>query len=339
MKVIATILAGAFLIVFGSVPVFAAEPEPPTDDPKYTGKEVTDSSRLEDILATQYNKRQTEHFFLETSYPVEGAKDYIRFCEKQYEAFLEWAGLPKNHKLWGTRAHIAIIGNKGEWEAYLAYSNRSLPQREIEARKRVGGQWGTSPPNILNYSREGSTPAADKLHLYHTLTHLFQHGLSGSSLQGKGFIPWLFEAFSFYRALELFGATGSGCINFDTQAEQAKTRAWNDPDDWIKMLKREVKKKNDEDFVLFWHKDLSSIPKPTYVKSWSLIDFFLRSDESKADFIRILKMLKTSKDQAKAMKMVYNASPDDIDKEWRKWIKKQRSRKLTKGKKRKRKKK
>lgn len=327
------ITAAALVFLWAALPALRAEEgeEAPVENPKYVGVPVEEPSGLENLLATQYNKRQTEHFFLETSYPVEAAKDYIAFCEKQYEAFLAWAGLPKDHKLWGQRARIAIIGNKGEWEALQAYRNRNLPQREIEMRKKVGGTWSSSPPYVHNYSREGSTADHDKLHLYHSLTHLFQHGLSGSSREG--FIPWLYEAFSFYRALELFGATGSGCINFDTQAEQAKTRAWNDPDDWIKLLKREVRKKNDEDFVLFWHKDLSSIPKPTYVKAWSLIDYFLRDEEAKADFIRFLKMLKTKNDQAKALKMIYNATPDDIDKEWRKWIKRQRSRKLTKGRK------
>jgi hypothetical protein len=301
------------------------------EDPKLIGEPVNEASRLEELLATEYNKRQTEHFFLETSYPMDSAKDYIRFCELQYAAFLKWAGLPANHKLWGQRAHVVVIANKGEWEALLRYQYRHLPPKELELRLKIGGTWNSQPPRVFSRSHEGSNPVSDKLGIYHSLNHLFLHGLSGSG--GHGFIPWLYESFSFYWALKIFGATGGGCIAFDTAAKQDEHRAWNDPDDWIKLLKREVKKKNDEDFILFWHKNLTSIPKPTFVKAWSLIDYLLRDDDAKGDFLRFIKMLKNKNDQAKALKMVYNWTPDDLDKAWRKWIKKQRSRKLTKGKK------
>ncbi len=323
-------LAAAALFAICAAPAFSVEkPEekPVIEDPTLTGEEVKDSSKLEEILATTYSKRQTAHFFLETSYPMDAAKDYIRFCEVQYAEFLKWADLPKDHNLWGQRAHIAIIGNKGEWEALMDYQNRSMPPREREMRKKVGGIWNSHPPMVFNYSHEGSSADADKLHVFHSLTHLFLHGFTGSAQDG--FIPWLYESFSFHREIELFGALGAGCIAFETQAEKDKDNAWTDPDDWIKLLKKEVQQKNDEEFVIFWHKNLMDIPKPTYVKSWSLIQFFLRDAAAKADFLRFLKMLKTKGDQHKALKMVYNMEPDDIDKEWRSWIKKQKSKKLT----------
>jgi hypothetical protein len=329
------ILYGLFpllLLGLAGSPALAAEgdgEETPVDAEKLYGEEVTETSRLEELLATEFQKRRTVHFFLETGYPMEQARDYIRFCEERYAGFLKWAGLPANHKLWGTRAHVVVFTNKGEWEAYRRYSLRHLKPKEIEMRLKVSGTWRAQPPMRFIYSREGASPTQDKLHLLHGLMHIMLHGLCGSGR--GGFLPWLFEAFSFHWELEIFGGLSGGCVNFETQAKKGEERAWTDPDDWIKLLKREVKKKKDEDFVLFWHKDLSSLSKPTLVKSWSLIQYFLRDEDAKGDFVRFLKLLKDRKDLGKGLKMVWNATPDDIDKAWRKWVKKQRSRKLTKG--------
>ncbi len=324
---VAVILALAPAAAFCGEKPPKPEEKPEMEDPSLTGEEVKEASGLENTLATTYAKRQSTHFFLETSYPMESAKDYIKFCEVQYADFLKWADLPKDHNLWGQRAHIVVIGNKGEWEALLRHQYRSLPPKEQELRMKIGGFWDSHPPVTFNLSHEGATPEADKLHILHSLTHLFLHGLTGSG--GDGFIPWLYEAFSRHRELELFGGLGGGCIAFETQAERGKDNSWNDPDDWVKLLKKQVMQKDDEEFVMFWHKNLMDVSIPTYVKSWSIIQFLVRDDAAKGDFLRFLKMLKTKNDQAKALKMVYNFAPDDLEREWRAWIKKQKSKKLT----------
>jgi hypothetical protein len=171
-------------------------------------------------------------------------------------------------------------------------------------------------------------PESDKLHLFHFLNHLFLHGLAGSGQDGQ--FSWLWEAFSWHRSIEVFGARGGTCLSFGPGhggREDREWREWNDPDDWVDLLKRDVRAKSDEDFILFWHKDLMAIQPKTYVKAWAMIRWFTRDVEEKARFVDFLSLLlKTKNDQARALKEVYGASPDDIDKAWRKWIRSQPNR-------------
>ncbi|GEM_PF-1987682 len=293
------------------------------EDPEFIGEEVTEQSEIEKILFTEYRKRRNKHFILETSYDMEAAKDYISFCEWAYREFLKWCGKdPKTYELWNTRAHVAIIANKAEWECLMRARNKGRPPHELERLKNIGGQWG--PSFTINYSREGSTADQDKLNVFHSLNHLFCHGLAKSG--HDGIIWWLWESFAKMREIDVFGTCGPGCINFETHAKTKEDRAWNDIDDWVTLLKRDVRTKQDEDFILFWHKDVMSIQNKTYVKGWSIIRYLTRRDKEKEQFVQFLEMLKTKSDQGRAMETVLGLSPDELDKKWRRWIKSQPSR-------------
>jgi len=325
MKTIASMIGAAFLLWAAQGIAFAGQPpeekkEAPSD-PELIGEEVTEQSEIEKLLFTEYRKRRTKHFMFETSYDMETAKDYIAFCETAYREFLKWAGKPPETDLWGTRAHVAVVNNKAEWECLMRARNKGRPPAELERLKDIGGQWNSSPPFTINYSREGQTPEADKLNVFHSLNHLFCHGLAGSGHQG--ILWWLWEGFSFMRELDVFGARGPGCINFETAAKTPEDRAWNDVDEWVTLLKRDVRAKQDEDFILFWHKDVMNIPTKTYVKAWSMIRYFTRDDASKATFVEFVSMLKTKNDQGRAIQEIYGTDPDGVDKEWREWIKRQ----------------
>jgi len=213
------------------------------------------------------------------------------------------------------------VSNKAEWECLMRARNKGRPPAELERLKDIGGQWNSSPPFSINYSSEGSTPEADKVEMFHSLNHLFCHGLAGSA--HAGILWWLWEGFAFMRSLDVLGARGGGCINFETSAKTPEDRAWNDVDEWVTLLKRDVRAKQDEDFILFWHKDVMNIPTKTYVKAWSMIRYFTRDEASKAKFVEFVSMLKTKNDQGRAVQEVYKTDPDGIDKEWRDWIKRQ----------------
>jgi len=288
------------------------------DDPALTGEEVTEQTEFEKILFTEYRKRRSAHFMFETSFDADACKEYTAFLELSYRDLLKWAGKPADTDLWGTRAHIALIHNKAEWECLMTHRTRGRPPNEVEAIKNAGGTWVGSPPESIEYSHEGMNPEADKLQIFHSLNHLFLHGLAGSGHDGQ--LPWLWEAFSWHRSIEVFGSRGGSCFAFETVAKGAEDRAWNDIDDWVDLLKRDVRAKQDEDFILFWHKNIMAIQTKTYVKGWAIIRYFTRDEKEKAKFVNFLSLLKTKNDQARALKEVYNVSPEDVDKAWREWI-------------------
>ncbi|MHC5039090.1 MAG: hypothetical protein ACYTHM_17415 [Planctomycetota bacterium] len=287
-------------------------------------------SRIEQLLFTVYNKRRTEHFILETSYDMGLCMDFIAFCETQYREFLRWCGKPEGTQLWPYRVRVVIINNKAEWDCLMRAMNRGEPSHILEKRKELGGSWNVR--QIVQYSREGSTPDHDKLHLFHMLNHLFLHGLAKSGHEGR--IWWLWESFAWYRAIEIFGAKGSGCGNYETGALTDEERAWNDLDDWVILLKRDVRTKMDEDFTRFWQRDLTRIKYKNLVKGWSLIRFFCRDQGSKARFIRFLELLKTKNDQERAFiqAFAFEEGRDGetvgawIDRQWRNWILRQPTR-------------
>jgi hypothetical protein len=316
-----------FLVALFLNPAFARDKkgeDEPLSDPELIGEEVTEQSEIEKLLFTEYRKRRTKHFFLETSYDTDQCKEYMAFCETSYREFLKWANKPADFELWNTRAHVAILANKAEWECLMKARNKGRPAWELERLKNIGGQWDGHRLQTLNYSREGSTPEQDKLHLFHTLNHLFLVGLQKSG--GAGRVWWLYEGHSMLREIQVFGTRGTGCISFETQAKTEDDRAWNDLDDWHSLLKRDVRQKQDEDFVLFWHKDLTAIQNKTYVKGWSIIRWMCRDDKNREKFIQFLEMLKTSNDQRRALETAFGMDPEAIDKAWRKWIMRQPTR-------------
>jgi hypothetical protein len=295
----------------------------PVEDPALVGEEVGEQSEFEKLLFTEYRKRRTQHFLLETSYDTAAAKDYIAFCEQSYRDFLTWAGKPADTDLWGSRARVVVVSNKAEWECLMTALNKGRPPSELEQVKKMSGQWNSSPPMTMIYSRDGSTAESDKLHLFHTLCHLFLHGLAGSSQQG--IVWWLWEGFSAYRELEVFGAKGTSCVDFRTSAKKEQGGGWADTDKWIALLKKDAHDKQDEALELFWHKNVTDIQEKTIAKAWSLIRYLTRDEASKARFVEFLSMLKTRNDQARAMKEALGTDPNAIDAEWKKWIRLQLS--------------
>jgi hypothetical protein len=294
------------------------------DDTSLAGEEVVEQSEIETLLFTGYRKRRSAHFFFETSFDADACKETIAFCEKSYLDFLQWAGKPPETDLWGMRAHIALLHNKAEWECLLMRRTQGMPPHIVEGFKNVGAQWEASPPAAFLYSREGSDRGADKVHLFHFLNHLFLHGLAGSGSDGT--VWWLWEAFSWHRSIEVFGARGGTCRSFDTDGDGREDRAWFDIDDWVDLLKRDVRAKQDEDFLLFWHKDLMNIQSKTCVKAWSMIRWFTRDEKERAKLVDFVSMIKTKNDQARALKEVYDMNPGDLDKAWREWIRGQPNR-------------
>lgn len=293
-------------------------------DPAYTGEEVTEQSEIEKVLFTEYRKRRNAHFLFETSYDMESAKDYLAFCEWAYRDFLKWCGKPEDYELWPNRCHVGLIANKAEWECLMMHRNKGRPAHELERLKNIGGQWSAAGPMTLNYSREGSTPEQDKLNLFHTLNHLFLHGLAKSG--PDGIVWWLWEGFSILREVDVFGTRGPGCISFETSADSPEDRAWNDIDDWVTLLKRDVRTKQDEDFILFWHKDVMSVQLKTFVKAWSIIRYLTRSDREREEFVKFIELLKTKNDQSRALETALKTDPEELDKAWRTWIKRQPTR-------------
>jgi len=140
---------------------------------------------------------------------------------------------------------------------------------------------------------------------------------------GREVVPWLYEGVAIGWEIEAFG----NILDNRPKWARRNARIWDDPNDWIKLLTREVRKKNDEEFVFFWQKDAASIAKSTLVKAWSLVQYLTRDSDEKTRFLRFIGMVQRGRDQAKALKEIYNLSPLTLDREWRKWIKQQRSRK------------
>ena len=320
-------------LVMLSGPALAGEKKPPEDagdkarpaeDPSLVGEVVSEKSEYENLLFTEYRKRRTAHFFFETSYDMDACKDYIAFLEQQYRDFLKWAGKPADTDLWGTRAHAVLVHNKAEWEALMTQMTRGQPPHVVEALKNGSGTHQASPPALVAYSSAGSDPLNDKMLMFHNLNHLFLYGLAGAG--GEALLPWLFEAFSWHRSFEVFGHQGSSCMGFGTVVGRDDDRAWNDVDDWVALLQRDAALKQDEDFTLFWHKDLTSIATKTYVKSWSIVRYLLRDEKEKAKLVSFVSMLKSKPDQARALKETCSVTGEELDKDWRVWIRKQPSR-------------
>ncbi len=293
------------------------------EDPAFVGEPVKETSQLEKDLFTEYQKRRTPHFFVETSRDADAARAYAAFCEWAYGDFLRWAGKDaETYGLWNVRAHVAVIANRGEWESLMLARNRDASRFVKEKLKKVGGQWSARGLFTLVHSRGDATLEGECLQLFHTLNHLFLHGLAKSGPEGC--VWWLWEAFSMMRGVEVFGAPGPGCTDFKTGVEHRDDPAWRDPDAWVRLLKVDVRMKQDEPFVVFRHKDVQSIRQTTYVKAWSILRYLTRGKRERAKFVAFLERLKTKGDQDRALQDVLGMDAETLDGRWRRWVRRQR---------------
>jgi hypothetical protein len=289
-------------------------------------------SHAEKMLFTEYRKWISPHFFLETSFDANRARDLISFLETAYAEFLKWALKSKGYDLWRKRVHVIVIYNRAEWECLIKGHLKGKPIHEVAGIIKTGFYWCPDLLLAWHYSRDGSTPESDKIALFHTLNHLFLNGLASSGREG--IVWWLWEGFAFHRSLEIFHSRGPTCGREPDRKGGRGKDPWADVDDWVSLLKRDVRTKQDEDFVIFAHKDPWMIQTKTYVKAWSLVRYLVRDIPNKRKFIGFVEGIETEGKQSGALAESFDLVPDrrdptafdKIDREWRAWIKRQPSR-------------
>jgi hypothetical protein len=322
-------LAVPFVLLAGAAPASAGEPAEPgkgrepaqktaPEDPALVGEEVKEQSDIERILETEHRKRRTAHFALETSLDADACKELVAFCEKSYREFLAWAGKPPDTWLWAARAQVVVIDRKTEWQSLILHRHRGEADYLVNEHLFTGADWDPSPPLILFYSHEGSDRKHDEFTLFHYLNHFFLHGLAGSGRDG--IVWWLWEGFSWHRSAEVFGFPGRRCVPYDRDVLTREEQAWTDPDEWVRLLKQEVRENADVALVQFFQKGVTRIEEKTHAKGWSLVRYLVRDEEERAKFVRFVSTLKTSQDQARALEECHGLTPEGLDAAWREWI-------------------
>jgi hypothetical protein len=288
--------------------------------PKHGDEEIVDDIVwLANILATYYAQSQSKHFFIETSHSLAMAENYLAFLETQYRKILKWSNRTQESGFWKGRAHVAVLTDKGEWEVLMQYHYRAKAPDEME--KRIGNNiiCSAEPPRIWLFASEDSKLRETKLRLLYHLSNLCLLRMGTSP--NREVVPWLYEGVAIGWEIEAFG----DILANQTRGERRINRIWDDPNDWVKLLKREVKKKSDGYLLAFWRYDAVYFTKPVLVKIWSLVQYLTRDSDARTRFLRFIGIVHSREDQAKALKTVYDLTHDGLDREWRKWIKQLRS--------------
>jgi hypothetical protein len=293
---------------------------------------LRERSETEDLLFTEYRKVRSLHFDLETTSDSDCARDMIEFCEKMYSAFIDWARKPPGFRLWPGRAHVLLINNKAEWETLVKMHGKGRSVVEAMHIISRGFHWCPKDLEAWHHSPTGSTVSSTQINLLHTLNHLFLSGLARS--HGEEIIWWLWEGYAWHRSVELFGHSGPDCGIHPSAHPKEEYRQWRDMEDWVSLLKRDVRTRQDEDFFLFSAKPPAAMRYKTLVKAWSLVRFMDRDLEERRKLLSFIEGLGIRDNQARALKSSFRLELDRrnptvwdrMDREWRTWIKRRPSR-------------
>lgn len=196
--------------------------------------------------------------------------------------------------------HQRFCAERGDWSA--------------ELKKSYGeGQasWITKPLGIEIYTNEAVNHRDD---LYHrALGHLTMSYIIGDT--GNAVVP-LEEGFCYWITLQFFEGATTYCSTADHTSfgSQYCTTA-----NFSEFARGAARDGGGLSIVKWEGMQTRDIPKEVLIKSWSFVDYCIR--ERPADFVKLLKQLRTGAPLARAICSAFAIKdPSDLDGPWREFV-------------------
>ncbi len=277
------------------------------------GKLVNDSpSRYETGLGIKLNKMESAHFRIETVYPVEVLKAFVKNCETTYAYFLRDVGEAEIKEVWGRRAFFLVLEGNEQWNRYVDnFSGGS--ERQKEFTKQCGGS--NSDANITGamHREEGNTESAID-GLVHTTTHFLVHHYWNIQQ------AWLKEGFAYYYTVKVLESTHTHCValgNYNSPGGGLKD--WGQSENWKDLVKKEVLEAGDPDLRMIYGIKIKDLQYNQSVKAWSVISWLF--DKHREKFLQWLEAVgHGGKEQEEAFKEIFGWSFEEVDLEWRAYV-------------------
>ena len=277
------------------------------------GKVVDDVSRFEGPLGVKLYKMESAHFRVETVFPIDILKDYVKTLETAYAYFQRDVGVTEGTDMWGTKALFVVLGTTAQWHKWVdLFGGGSAADKEFTKKTRGS----LAAPNLfaIQYEGEDGTHASTLDGLVHKAAHMLAHHYWGIDQS------WLLEGFAYYYTVKVLNSTHTHCVARGTYDNpNSGEKDWGQSENWKELVKKDDVDHADPDVRMFYKQTTADLQYQSTVKAWSMISWLF--DTHREKFQEWLEAVgKKGQEQDVAMKEILGWTPEELDKEWRDYV-------------------
>ncbi len=253
-------------------------------------------------------------------------------AEQVYAEFLQIFGLgPETNLFKGaeedadrTRCHLVYAKKAFEYAKFVgAFSERypvNMPTSRANLVKTTKGFYEVYPScYVIGYMFPNTF---DQVRA--SVMHKTSHVLLMRYKYASGFFPWwLIEGLGTYQEINAIGRCDTYCITekgyaVRPDANGGANQKWSGMREWKLIVKSQVVGMGDKGLIRLAGMGLNELDYRDLAKSWSICEWLIAKDREK--FVALVEKIKLKTDFVKAVEQVFGKSPEQLDKEWRAYV-------------------
>jgi tetratricopeptide (TPR) repeat protein len=286
------------------------------------------TSVWEDNLGGKFNKVESLHFRVESTFPVDELQGHCLAAESAYAYYLADFGKDPGEDVFDrAKMTIVIVGTEDQWnKAVDVYGG---PEKEFS--RQLSGLGVTEMNHIIRGGKAdksvdkgggkkeiqyGSSIESRRDQLVHGVVHTLNHRVW--KLSDKA---WLDEGLAYYYTIKVLETCLTHCLAIkrgdyaNSNKDEGGMKEWDEPGNWKPLLKDMVRKKNDTPLRGIAMQPLTKLDFRDTVKAWGVATWLMDLDRDK--FTSVLdQMLDPAVKQENVIQGSYGKGYEDIDEDW-----------------------
>lgn len=276
-----------------------------------------EKSSWDDFFGAKLNVVVSGHFRFVSPYPVEELMEYAKAAETAYAYYLADFGRDPTETVWGDTMEYLVCGNDDQWNKYIDAFGGS----DKEFTRQMGGT-SQGPLRRCVRSKAGSTALSRTDMIVHTTVHTMNQ-----TVWKVGQHAWVDEGLAYYYSIKVLENTLTHCVSQREEKvygggtkKEGGLKTWNEVLNWKPKVKEIVLAKNDTPLRTLVKQRITELQFEATVKAWCMITWLMETDRDR--FIDLLRLLETSKDAEQPIQSLYEKGLEQIDDEWRAFVRK-----------------
>ncbi len=281
------------------------------------GASIDKSTADDKAVGTKLTKRQSTHFFLQTTLADPVLAELVKLAETTRSEFHTLFDVPEGRELVDGLIWGILLKEQKEYHAWIdGMVDGSEGNRD--QLKRTGGHCKYEPPQYVGYEDEIS---GTRDFVVHYTTHVLHHYYMSPA---PGVMqPWLYEGMAHYFSHRLLRTALTNCF-VQATGNTNKAGVPRDSDYWKQFIREAVVNGRDPDMRIVMTAGINQLDGEMLVKAWSVLEWLMST--RKKEFFSFFEALKSTDgsgpQQEGALKETLGWAYADLDHHWREHVRK-----------------
>jgi tetratricopeptide (TPR) repeat protein len=285
-------------------------------------------SQWENELEAKFNKVESLHFRIESTFPVDELQGHCLAAESAYAYYLADFGKDPGEDVFERgRMTFVIVGTEDQWNKLV--DGHGGPDKEFT--RQLTGLGMTDMAKAIRGGRPdkavdkgggkkevtyGSTLEGRRDQLVHGVVHTLNNRVW--KLGGKA---WLDEGLTYYYTVKVLETCSTHCVALkkgdyaNGNKDEGGLKQWDEPGNWKPLLKEMVRKKDDTPLRAVAMQPLTKLDFRDTVKAWGVASWLMDLDRDK--FTSVLdQMLDPAVKQDSVIQGAYGKGYEELDEDW-----------------------